>query len=372
MRFAYVVLRDFRNYPYLELDIPPGASLFVGPNAQGKTNLLEACYYISSLSSPRAERESDLARWGTGCFSLAARLEDLGSVTTVKIDTAVTPSVRRKLRINDRRVTRRELVALFPCVYFSPDDLYIVKGSSALRRKFLDSILSRQDSVYAKTLQRYNDTVARRNTALKKAGADSSWKSTLESLDELLVNLGSPLLYRRLGLVEELSGYTQSTYKFIANGNCAVAYTSTLGETALDLDEIKAAFRQRLRELGREELARGVTLAGPHRDDLSVSLNGKSFRYFGSQGQQRSVMLALKMAEARCLQRSFGTKPVLLLDDVFSELDSEKKSKVLSLCDFGFQVLMTSTELPKHTGPRFSLFRVENNAAMPWGVGNQS
>lgn len=98
MRFAYLVLRDFRNYPYLELEIPPGASLFVGPNAQGKTNLLEACYYISSLSSPRAEKESDLARWGTGSFSLAARLEDPDKVATVKVDTVVTPSVRRKIQ----------------------------------------------------------------------------------------------------------------------------------------------------------------------------------------------------------------------------------------------------------------------------------
>lgn len=368
MRFTYLVLKDFRNYPYLELEISPGASLFVGPNAQGKTNLLEACYYISSLSSPRAEKESDLARWGTQAFSLAARLEDQELVTTVKIEAVVSPAVRRKLQINDRPVTRQELLALFPCVYFCPDDLYIVKGSSALRRKFLDSILSRQDPVYAKTLQRYNDTLARRNTALKRAGSDNSWKKTLETLDELTVNLGSWLVYRRLQLVDELSAHTQSTYRFLANGSCTVSYASTLGELAPDLDEIRSRFEHKLRQLRGEELARGITLAGPHRDDLAVSLNGKSFRYFGSQGQQRSVMLALKMAEARCLQQTFGTRPVLLLDDVFSELDAEKRSKVLSLCDFGYQVLMTSTEPPRHTGPRFSLFRVEHNTVRPWGA----
>ena len=370
MRFAYLVLRDFRNYPYLELEIPPGASLFVGPNAQGKTNLLEACYYISSLSSPRAEKESDLARWGTGSFSLAARLEDPDKVATVKVDTVVTPSVRRKIQLNDRRVDRKELLALFPCVYFSPDDLYIVKGGSSLRRKLIDSILSRQDPVYARTLQRYNDAVSRRNTALKLAAGDPSWRRTLETLDELVVNLGSRLLLRRLELMEDLSGYTQSTYKFVANGDCSVTYTSTVGEIAPDLKQIRSRFQARLTELRHEEFERGITLSGPHRDDLEISLNGKSFRYFGSQGQQRSVMLALKMAEARCLQQSFGTRPVLLLDDVFSELDPEKKSKVLSLCDFGYQVLMTSTELPRHTGPRLSLFRVENNTVKPMGTGN--
>ncbi|HHX10416.1 MAG TPA: DNA replication and repair protein RecF [Firmicutes bacterium] len=370
MRFAYVLLRDFRNYPYLELEIPPGASLFMGPNAQGKTNLLEACFYISSVGSPRAERESDLARWGTNAFSLAARLEDPDTVTTVKIDTVVTPSVRRKLQINDTRVTRKELLALFPCVYFSPDDLYIVKGSSSLRRKLIDSILSRQDPVYTRTLQRYNDTISRRNNALKKAGFDTSWRRTLETLDELVINLGSRLLLRRLELVEDLSAHTQSTYKFIANGNCSVTYISTVGDIAPDPEDIRSRFQAKLREIRHEEIARGVTLAGPHRDDLEITLNGKSFRYFGSQGQQRSVMLALKIAEARCLQQSFGTRPVLLLDDVFSELDGEKKSKVLSLCDFGYQVLMTSIELPKHTGPRFSLFCVENNTVQPWGTGN--
>jgi len=121
---------------------------------------------------------------------------------------------------------------------------------------------------------------------------------------------------------------------------------------------IKSRFQGKLQEVKAEELTRGVTLTGPHRDDLLVSYDSKSFRYFGSQGQQRSVVLALKMAEARCLEQSFKTRPVILLDDVFSELDPEKRSKVLSLCDFGYQVLITSTELPKHTGPKFSLFRV--------------
>ncbi len=364
-----MLLRDFRNYPYLEIEIPPGASLFMGLNAQGKTNLLEACYYVSCLSSPRAERESDLASWGKNSFSLAARLEDSDSVTTVKIDTVTTPSVRRKIQINDRHVTRQDLLALFPCVYFSPDDLYIIKGSSGLRRKFLDSILSRQDPVYARLLPRYNDTVSRRNMALKKASFDDSWAKTLETLDELVISLGSRLLYKRLGLVEVLSAFTRSTYKFIAGGDCSVTYTSTVGEILPDLAGIKSRFQDKLQEVKAEELTRGVTLTGPHRDDLLVSYDSKSFRYFGSQGQQRSVVLALKMAEARCLEQSFKTRPVILLDDVFSELDPEKRSKVLSLCDFGYQVLITSTELPKHTGPKFSLFRVENNSVYPWGAG---
>lgn len=364
MRFSFVILRDFRNYRYLELQIPPGASLFMGQNAQGKTNLLEACYYVSSLSSPRAEKESDLVRWGEKSFSLAARLEDNSAVTTVKIDTIAIPSVRRKLQINDRHARRQDILTLFPCVYFSPDDLDIVKGSSGVRRKFIDSILSRQDTVYARVLSRYNDTVSRRNMILKKVGFDSSWARTLEALDQLVVKLGSELLYKRLLLIEDLSGFTRSVYRFIAGNDCVVTYQPTVGTIPPDLETIRLKFRSKLKQVKEDEIARGMTLIGPHRDEMVISFNDKAFktfRYFGSQGQQRSMVLALKMAEARCLERSFKTKPIILLDDVFSELDSDKRSKVLSLCDFGYQVLMTSTELPKDTGPKFSLFEVKDN-----------
>lgn len=364
-----MILRDFRNYPYLELEIPSGASLFIGSNAQGKTNLLEACYYVSCLSSPRAEKESDLPRWGKSCFSLAARLEAPPSVTTVKIDTTVVPSVRRRIQVNDANATRQDLLGLFPCVYFSPDDLYIVKGSSGIRRRFLDSILTRQDPVYAKMLPRYNDAVFRRNVALKRARFDASWAKTLESYDQLLTNLGASLLLKRQKLVEILSAFTQSTYRFIANSDCNVAYSSTVGEISDDLTSVKSQFQEKLKAVKEEERARGVTLVGPHRDDLLILQKGKSFRYFGSQGQQRSLVLALKMAEARCLEQSFKTRPVVLLDDVFSELDASKRSKVLSFCDFGYQVLITTTELPKYTGPKFSLFRVENNTVFPLNDG---
>lgn len=365
MQFSYVYLRNFRNYRYLELELPQGASLFIGDNAQGKTNLLEACYYVSSLNSPRSEKESDLAFWGEQSFSLAARLEGDEESTTVKIETAVTPSVRRRIEINDRYARRQDLLALFPCVYFSPDDLYMIKGSSALRRKFIDSILSRQDPVYAKELSRYNETVSRRNMALKKAGIDASWLKALESLDELLVNFGSRVLEKRLQLIERLSGFVKTTYDFISTGDCDVTYASTIGEIEPDLGVIKAQFAKKLGEIKRDERLRGITLAGPHRDEMVVSFQGKTFRYFGSQGQQRSMVLALKMAEARALEATFNTKPVLLLDDVLSELDSEKRLQVLSLCDFGYQVLMTSTEMPEDTRPRFSVFVVERGQVRP-------
>ncbi len=368
MRFSLVMLRNFRNYPYLEIEIPSGASLFMGANAQGKTNLLEACYYISSLTSPRAERESDLARWGHQSFSLAAKLEDSDRIITVKILTTVLPSVRRKLEINDTQVTRQELLSLFPCVYFSPDDLNIVKGSSGVRRRFIDTILSRQDPIYARLLSRYNDAIFRRNAALKRAQYHMSWTKTLETLDGLVADIGSKLLFKRLEFVEKLAIFTQSTYRFITNSDCYVNYSSNLGQITPDIENIKFHFKDELCSVRSDELARGITLKGPHRDDLEISYKGKSFRYFGSQGQQRSVVLALKMAEAQCLEQSFKTKPVLLLDDVFSELDAKKRTKVLSLCDFGYQVLITSTELPERTGPKFSLFQVQNDNVSRWMI----
>jgi DNA replication and repair protein RecF len=363
--FSFVCLRNFRNYRHLELEIPRGASLFIGLNAQGKTNLLEACYYISSLNSPRSERESDLVYWGEESFLLAARLDNQEEATTVKIETVAMPSVRRKIQINDRYARRQDLLTLFPCVYFSPDDLYMIKGSSALRRKFIDSILSRQDPVYARELSRYQDTVSRRNMALKKAAFDVSWSRALESLDELLVNWGSRVLQKRLLLIEKLSGFAKATYNYISTGDCDISYTSTIGNIQPGLEDIKAQFMAKLDKVRKEERLRGITLIGPHRDEMVVSFEGKTFRYFGSQGQQRSMVLTLKMAEARALEATFKTKPVLLLDDVLSELDSEKRSKVLSLCDFGYQVLMTSTHLPEDNESRFSVFEVKEGGVRP-------
>lgn len=362
------MLRDFRNYEYLELPLEKGVSLFSGRNAAGKTNLLEACYYISALTSPRAERDADLARWGTEAFSLAARVERGGGTDLVKVETVLVPSPRRRLTLNDGPAKRHDLHATLPCVYFSPDDLSMVKRGSSSRRRYLDSLISRIDLSYSRDLSRYQDAVERRNASLKRVRWDSAWRRTLETLNDLLVETGSAVLSRRSAVFARLSGLVRETYAFIAGEDCSVAYSSSIGPLAgIDPSDIAPAFRDALAAAWPEERARCVTTVGPHRDDISVGFNDRTFRYFGSQGQQRSVALALRMAEARMLEDSFGRKPVLLLDDVLSELDRARREKVLSLCDFGHQILITSTDPVRESGREFFMYAVEGGRVRPLG-----
>ncbi len=359
-------LLDFRNYGYLELAIPPGVSLFFGSNAEGKTNLLEGCYYLSTLTSPRAERELDLAMWGKERFAVGGRLAEAdGDTSYIKIETQLTPSLRRRISIDDAPAKRPELTAKFPCVYFSPDDLYMVKRGSAQRRRLLDSLLSRLDPLYAKQLSRYEDALTRRNSALKKAFANPGWEGALKSLGEILISSGADVVRKRLGLMATFAHQVSDTYRFISGDECEVDYFCSLGQTDPSGGTVEDMFEKRLDELAGEERARGVTLVGPHRDDLVVTFGGKTVRYFGSQGEQRSVALALRMAEAKALESKFGKKPTLLLDDVFSELDERRRRKVLSLCEYGHQILLTSTDPVPRMQEIVHMFKVVNGTVTP-------
>jgi DNA replication and repair protein RecF len=345
--------------------LTPGVSLFFGKNAQGKTNLLEACYYLSTLSSPRAERILDLARWGTTRFALGGRIDEADETTYIKIETLVSPTLRRRVLIDDRPGKRLELLAHFPCVYFSPDDLYMVKRGSGLRRKFLDSLLARIDPAYGKHLAKYEDTVARRNVVLKKAFMSVAWDKTLQGLDEILISAGATVLNCRLALMSTFSRQVAETYSFIAGDQCIVRYSSSMGDLPGSPEEMAPFFRERLSQMKVQERDRGVTLIGPHRDDIAITFGDKTVRYFGSQGEQRSVALALRMAEALALEETFGRKPALLLDDVFSELDESRRQKVLSLCDFGHQILLTSTDPMTIARDKVNMYAVNEDSVKP-------
>lgn len=373
MNISFLLLKDFRNYRHLELRLEPGVTLFFGRNASGKTNLLEACYYLSSLSSVRAERDHDLCRWGAQEFSVGCRVDHKETSKTIKIRVVVEPSLRRKVTVEDVTVRKSDLIRVLPAVYFSPDDLYMIKRSSASRRRFLDSLLGRIDPEYGRRLSRYQDALTRRNNVLKKIRTDPSWRKTLESLDGILVESGSMVIARRLRAMGDLRKEVSETYAFIAERPCDVAYSSSIGVGGggdePGVESISRTFHERLLASREEEMARGITLSGPHRDDIVLTLGGKEVRYFGSQGEQRSAALALKIAESKMLEAVFGRKPVLLLDDVLSELDEERRKKVLSLWDFGHQILITSTDPIEGLSPKLAEFRVQGGTVEPYRGG---
>jgi len=358
-------LLDFRNYASLDISLWPGISVFFGRNAQGKTNLLEACYYLSTLTSIRAERESDLARWGGNGFLVGGLLSDGSSEKTLEIQMDLTPAPKRRVLLDGIPVKRQEMKGLCPSVYFCPDDLYMIKGPSSMRRKFLDSLLSRVDYLYERDLSRYLSTVERRNVALKRCFEDASWKKALGTLTDLLISFGVSVLEKRLSLLERLGPLVEEAYTYISGKRCRVSYASSVDFPKKGLVSLEGAFRSHLERLEAAERARGITLVGPHRDDLSIDFDDKAFRYYASQGEQRSLVLALKMAEAKVLETSFGTKPLLLLDDVFSELDEERRSRLLSLWDFSYQILITSTDVVAIEDPRLHAYLVKDNTVTP-------
>lgn len=361
-------MRDFRNYAELNLSLQPGVSLFFGGNAQGKTNLLEAIYYVSALSSLRAEKEKDLARWGTSSFFLKARFahtfegDEDSSERTLEISVETSPSLRKRLFLDGKPVARKEVSRLFPAVYFGPDDLYMVKGPSSMRRKFMDSLLSRIDRLYQQDLTRYEDALERRNALLKKYSSDTAWKKTFQSLTELLVSLGTSVTVRRQKFISEFAPFARESYTYISNHTCDLAYSSSIATEGQDAQTISRQFQQGLSSLEEAERARGTTLLGPHRDDIIFTFDDKTFRYYGSQGEQRSLVLALKMAEGKMVEQHFREKPVFLLDDVFSELDAARRSKLLSILDPSYQVLLTSTDFLEVESASFQAYLVKENS----------
>lgn len=367
MILSRLSLRNFRNYEILDLSLKEGVNFFYGKNAEGKTNLLEACFYLSALNSPRAEKEKDLAKWGTVGFSLAGVVEKGEKEEKIRIDTMVTPNLRKRIMLNGIKVARSEILGFFPCVYFSPDDLYMVKGSSAMRRRFLDMMLSRASNGYSREIARYNQAVARRNRILKRLPDERSWGQVLEEITDLVVESGSAVLLKRLEIMEAFSHAVGRTYNFISGNGCFLSYSSSVGPLPPDKNEIKSTFKKALSERQREEIRRGVTLLGPHRDDLEITFEEKTFRYFGSQGEQRSVALALRLAEAAMLEERYKNKSALLLDDVLSELDESRRDKVLSLCGLGHQIFITSTDRVPFKGGSCHFFHVEKNSVTPKG-----
>ena len=331
MYLSFLLVKDFRNYEYLEIPFYQGVSLLFGDNALGKTNVLEACYYLSTMSSHRAEKIQDLARWGTGVFTVGGRVgEEPGKL--LRVTSEVVPYLKHTITIDGVKKKKQDIAALFPCVFFSPDDLSLVKGSSSKRRAMVDSVLSRTDPVYAREISRYTKVLTRRNAVLKKGYPGPGWQKTMDSLNQILVESGALVLKKRLSLMNELDQNVSRTYGYLVGGQCKLAYKSSIGEIEKEEKTIRERFFSVLTKLAKAEAERKMTLVGPHRDDVNILLaEDKSYRYFGSQGQQRSIALALRLAEAETINQVLDKKPLLLLDDIFSSWTKPQEKSAFSL-----------------------------------------
>jgi len=338
VRLTRLALRDFRNLPELAVETDARFVVFSGANAQGKTNVLEAIYALATLKSFRTHRRREFIRWGRTEAVVAGTVVSEGVTRRYKL--RLTPS-EREAQVDQQ--TPRPLSSYFDgvrAVLFAPEDTAMVRGEPSGRRGFVDRAAFTLRPAHLDLVRAYGRVLSQRG-ALLRAGGDPL---QLEVLDEQLVELGAKLSLRRAEVVAELAAPFRDLYTGISGGRDAtVGYRSVLGDG--DLPARRERFRERLAERRGDELRRGMNLVGPQRADLDLRIGGKSARAYGSQGQVRSVVLALKLAQLRVADR-LGLKPLFLLDDLSSELDEHRTAHLLELlASLGLQTFVTTTDV---------------------------
>src|SRR4030066_275598 len=322
-------LRNFRNYPELAISFNKGLNIFIGENAQGKTNLLEAVHFIHSLQSFRTQDEKGLIKASSDNAHLSAEIEKEGGITNLS---ALIDYKGKRVKLNGKRISKTsELLSRLAVITFSPDDLFLIKDLPSERRRYFDKAILPHSPSYLKTGIRYDNILERRNRLLRdirdsKGGAENT---LLRPWDEQLVEEGTRILLKRQGFVGQIRPFLEKIFLSISRSNKmpALTYESQLlplSEAFLEADitdRIKELFWRSLDEKRDEELRYGYTLVGPHKDDFQFAINDQKAKATASQGQHRMMILSLKLSEAALYKEAFGEYPVLLLDDVFSELD---------------------------------------------------
>lgn len=323
MHIEKVLLRNFRNYSYAAINPSKTANILIGQNAQGKTNLVEAVYYLCVGKSPRTPREKELIKHDQNQAYI--RIDAVKKTGKVKIEAYLTRTEKRRISINDIPVKKiAELMGTVKAVFFSPDELKIIKESPSDRRRFLDIDLSQLSKSYFYNLTRYNKILAQRNRLLKS----QKNLNTVDIWDEQLAECGAQVAYKRKEFLSRLAVFAKDAQSYLTDGkeNLAVQYEGLEGET---VEDIKQNFLARLKKELELDIERGYTNAGVHKDDIALLVDGIDIRAFGSQGQQRTAALALKLAELEIFESLSKETPILILDDVFSELDKTRRQRLL-------------------------------------------
>lgn len=349
MFFQSLVLRNFRNYPSLELEWAPGTNIITGANAQGKSNLLEAVNYLSTGASFRGSKDNDLVRWGQNYFYAEGQVAKNGG--SFSVSAGFTREGKKVVKVNGNpRKKLSDFIGVLHTVTFSPEDLDIVKSSPARRRKFLDGEMVQLFPPYLHLLWQYQKIVIQRNNLLKEIAEGKSKESLLSVWDDQLVDTGSRIIKKRMDVLRKLSPLARLMHRKITAGGeeLEIIYLGMAEEEiikAASPEEMKTLFAEKIILSRRDELNRRLTLFGPHRDDFRLLINGIDSHKFGSQGQQRTVALSLKLAELELMKAETGEYPVLLLDDVLSELDERRREHLLTVVGKRVQTFITATDV---------------------------
>ena len=361
-------LTDLRSYKQVDCTLQRGVTTFVGRNGQGKTNLVEAIGYLATLGSHRVATDAPLVR--TGATQGIIRCEVVNDERVIMIELAINPGAANKARINRSPVPKvRDVLGLLRTVLFAPEDLALVKGDPSERRRFLDDLLVQRTPRLAGTRSDYERTLKQRNALLKSSSiarrsASTEMLRTLEVWDEQLAAFGSELVAARISLLDDLINLGREKYSFISGDDetlFGMKYVSALGVDTpllLDRESWKLAILEAIHNKRKEELDRGLTLIGPHRDDILLTLGQMPAKGYASHGESWSIALALRLASFDLL-RSEGVDPVLILDDVFAELDVSRRQRLAEQVSTATQVLITAAvdmDIPESLqGVKFSV-----------------
>ncbi|MEZ7001970.1 DNA replication/repair protein RecF [Streptomyces sp. AD55] len=348
MHVTHLSLADFRSYARVEVPLDPGVTAFVGPNGQGKTNLVEAVGYLATLGSHRVSSDAPLVRMGADRAIIRAQVRQGERQQLIELE--LNPGRANRARVNrSSQVRPRDVLGIVRTVLFAPEDLALIKGDPGERRRFLDELITARSPRMAGVRSDYDRVLKQRNTLLKSAalarrhGGRTLDLSTLDVWDQHLARAGAELLARRLDLIAAVQPLADKAYEQLAPGGGPVVleYRASAPGDAHTREDLYAQLTAALAEVRKQEIERGVTLVGPHRDDLLLKLGGMPAKGYASHGESWSYALALRLASYDLL-RAEGNEPVLVLDDVFAELDVRRRERLAELVAPGEQVLVTA------------------------------
>lgn len=361
MIISKIELYNFRNYQYQDVEFSPDTNIVYGMNAQGKSNLLEAIYFLSHFKSKRTPRIRDLVREGEERSSVRILFHEGGNRITVKVAFGGRGKV---VEVNGQRV---ESIArargVVKCVLFSPDDLYMIKGDPARRREILDETAEEIGPEPAEAVHRYRHVLRQRNAILKSWEEQGSrLREVLRPWTEALVMSGAQVVHQRARMVGQMGKVVEETYRRISGEDEEVefGYRGTFNSDGESVKELALEMREAVEKTEEEERRRRSTLVGPHRDDVEIRLGGKRARFTASQGEQRTLAFCMRVAQKRYIESETAKEPVMLLDDVLSELDRERRSRVLGLVGSGSQAIVTTADAgEQETQDGVKMFKVE-------------
>ncbi|MDW7650874.1 MAG: DNA replication/repair protein RecF [Bacillota bacterium] len=366
MRIADLQLRNYRNYSSLNLELDPNLNLLIGANAQGKTNLLESITFLSTGKSFRTRNEGEMVLWDEKQCAVAGKIVSRPGTEKLKV-VYDAQSKLKEYSANGVTMPRSAFTGKLICVLFTPEDLSLVKGAPHVRRKYFDEEISKISPLYEHETGRYQHIVRQRNTLLKIHRERILHSEELAGWNEQLADKAAKIIQRRMNAIHKISLLARLAQRNLTGRDESLEITYLTTDRirqASTPEDIRQAILDELENKKKEEARLGQTLVGPHRDDMVFTINGMNARLYASQGQQRTLVLALKLAELEFIKGETGDFPVLLFDDVFSELDEKRRKLLVETIDGRVQTFITGTEAEKtgnlkHSGRTFTITRGE-------------